>query len=299
MKFIPVIVLSIIIIVLSLRLLIYRRQVNNLSRHVAFMNEKGTHATLTSDLQPRELVNLMKEIDKLSENSRKSKTEMKKREQLIRETITGLSHDIRTPLTSLNGYFDLLMQEDTTLEAKEKYAAIIKHRISSLEGILEELFTYAKVSNEEYTYQIERLDMNELVSEVCFSFYDVFKEAGYEPKVSFVEEPLMVDANAEAITRIVQNVVKNALAHGEGYIKLSLEKDENNAVFRCANRTSEDNIDLSMLFNRFYKASNSRKSAGTGLGLAISKELSEKTGGKLSASLEGDIFEIALSYELR
>lgn len=299
MKFIPVIVLSIIIIVLSLRLLIYRRQVNNLSRHVAFMNEKGTHATLTSDLQPRELVNLMKEIDKLSENSRKSKTEMKKREQLIRETITGLSHDIRTPLTSLNGYFDLLMQEDTTLEAKEKYAAIIKHRISSLEGILEELFTYAKVSNEEYTYQIERLDMNELVSEVCFSFYDVFKEAGYEPKVSFVEEPLMVDANAEAITRIVQNVVKNALAHGEGYIKLSLEKDENNAVFRCVNRTSEDNIDLSMLFNRFYKASNSRKSAGTGLGLAISKELSEKTGGKLSASLEGDIFEIALSYELR
>lgn len=299
MKFIPVIVLSIIIIVLSLRLLIYRRQVNNLSRHVAFMNEKGTHATLTSDLQPRELVNLMKEIDKLSENSRKSKTEMKKREQLIRETITGLSHDIRTPLTSLNGYFDLLMQEDTTLEAKEKYAAIIKHRISSLEGILEELFTYAKVSNEEYTYQIERLDMNELVSEVCFSFYDVFKEAGYEPKVSFAEEPLMVDANAEAITRIVQNVVKNALAHGEGYIKLSLEKDENNAVFRCANRTSEDNIDLSMLFNRFYKASNSRKSAGTGLGLAISKELSEKTGGKLSASLEGDIFEIALSYELR
>ena len=102
----------------------------------------------------------------------------------LKETITNLSHDIRTPLTSLDGYFQLLQQSDSE-EERRKYVGIIQSRISSLKEMLEELFTYTRLQDADYELEMERIDFGKCAYDTVFSFYDEFQNRGIEPQVDF------------------------------------------------------------------------------------------------------------------
>ena len=228
--------------------------------------------------------------------SQEIKNNARKNEEHLKETITNLSHDIRTPLTSLDGYFQLLAQSDSE-EEQRHYIEVIQSRISSLKDILEELFTYTKLQNEQYELKMETVDFGKCVYDTVFSFYDEFQTKGLEPEIDFCEENILIEGNTEAIRRILQNIIKNALVHGSQKIRMKLFSENNDIIFLCENDLENPgDIDIKKIFSKFYKADTARTSNTTGLGLSIAKSLVERMDGTIIAKIENDMFLIRVMF---
>lgn len=277
----------------------YRLHIRKICEQLRFMSSHRTSMRLTEQLPFSELNELTDEINAVVDRSRKTAEETRQSEKQLKETIVNLSHDIRTPLTSVDGYLQLLSETDSE-EEREHYLAVIRSRIGSLNQMLEELFTYTKLENENYEIVSSSMNFSGCVLDTVFSFYDEFQRRGIEPDIRFCDEQLMIRGNTEAISRALQNVIKNALEHGSEYIFMELcRKDDNLAVFRCGNRFSgADQIQVEKVFDRFYKADSSRNSTSTGLGLSIAKGLVEKTGGCITAKVEEQLFVIEIAFPL-
>ncbi len=285
-------------IVLALIFAAYRRQVKNTCRYMAFISDKRTNMLLPSNLPFKELDNLNKEINELLENVQKIIAKHSSEDRLLKEAITNISHDIRTPLTSLDGYFQLLARSESE-EERQKYIAIIDERIDNLKYMLEELFTYTKLRNDTYQLHLEKIDFSRSVYDTLFSFYEEINSRGIEPQIDLCDEQIFVNGNNEAIKRILQNILKNALDHGTERLILSMKRNGDSVVFVCSNLIhSDDEIDLSQIFTRFYKANPARTHSSTGLGLSIAKQLAQRMNGSLSASVSENMFTIIFKMKI-
>lgn len=277
-------------------MILYRRQIREICRHLSFMKKQKTNMRLTSGLPFPELNELIDGINDIVDQSREIREDVWNNEARLKQTITNLSHDIRTPLTSLDGYFQLLMQSDSE-EERQKYIRIIQTRIGSLNSMLEELFTYTRLQDEDYEIETETVDFGKCVYDVVFSFYEEFQKKGIEPEADFCEERLYTMGNEEALRRVLQNLIKNALLHGNSRISLRLFQENGRAVFLCSNDTEHpEEIDMSQVFERFYKADSARTHTSAGLGLSIAKGLAERMGGSADASLDANIFTVCLEF---
>lgn len=270
----------------------YRRQVKNTCRYLVFMNNNKTNLRLRSGLPFRELYELSDNVNELLDNADKMRKKAEQSEQNLKDAITNISHDIRTPLTSLDGFFQLLKSVESE-EERVQYVNVIQNRINNLKYMLEELFTYTKLQNEAYKLQTELIDFKQCVYASLVTFYNEFHEKGIEVRTDFTEVDIKIDGNAEAIQRIVQNVLKNVLEHGSKVVEMTLRRERKGAVFACSNKVkTPESIDISQVFSRFYKSDPARTHSSTGLGLAIAKGLAERMNGDVTAEIKGDWFKI-------
>lgn len=289
---------TVAVIVLLIQMTGYRRQVKKTCRQLAFIRENDTNRKLQREGGFPELDALRREVSEILEQTRKLNRETMQGETLFKETITNISHDIRTPLTSLDGYFQLLQQEKDEKE-RSRYIEIIRERISSLNAMLEELFTYTKLQDKKYELAMEEVDFGKCVYDTVFSFYEEFKEKRIEPEIDFAEGTYYVWGNKDAVRRIVQNVIKNALEHGTSFITMQLYEEDGRVIFACANRIEyAEQIDTERVFMRFYKADSARTHSSTGLGLSIAKGFAEKMGGRMEAELTDSVFKIKATFRL-
>lgn len=295
---IAIILLGILSLILIISLILYRRQVVKLCRQVTFIRNTDTKMLLTSDCGYRELIRLIDTMNELIYYYRESKIVYERQNRQLKNTITGLSHDIRTPLTSLNGYFQLLC-ETTDEEEKKKYMAIIRKRIDSLSAILEELFTYAKLQDNDMVIKTEEICFTEVIYSSLFAYYDDFEAANIKPELDLLEKDVLVNANRDALKRVIENIVKNSFVHGNLYVGFKTYIEENRISFIAENNViNADDIDMSLIFERFYKADEARSNVSTGLGLSIAKALTEKMQGSIEAKLEDDIFSIKVTFDI-
>lgn len=283
-------------VILIVILILYRRQVRKTGRQLEFLKDRRTNLRLTSDLPLKEFNELIDGINEVIDQSREVRESAQHNEMQLKETITNLSHDIRTPLTSLDGYFQLLQQSDSE-EERRKYVGIIQSRISSLKEMLEELFTYTRLQDADYELETELIDFGKCVYDTVFSFYDECQNRGIEPQVDFCGGHLFVRGNEEAVRRALQNLIRNALVHGHKGISLELFEEKGKAVFRCSNDVAHpEEIDIERVFSRFYKADSARTHTSTGLGLSIAKGLVERMDGEIRAELEGERFVVEILF---
>ncbi|MCR5322246.1 MAG: HAMP domain-containing histidine kinase [Lachnospiraceae bacterium] len=294
---IAIVLLGILIIVLLGHIIIYRRQVAQLCRQLAFINTNKTRAEPQVDINLPELNKLVEQIRILNERLKETQINCLRQDEALRETIANLSHDIRTPLTSLDGYFQLLSAEGVTQERKEYYTGIIRSRLESLSEMLDELFTYAKLQDPNYEIELMPMDMTAVTAEVLLSFYDDIKKNGDSPQIELPDEVITINSSKSAYTRIIQNIVKNALMHGRN-LSVKMFRESGEAVVICSDEplNSDVRIDIDRVFDRFYKADKARSGKGSGLGLAISKELVIKMGGRIEARYENGIFAIEIAF---
>jgi len=287
-----VVILSITTAVLLITHISYRRQVKKTCRRIAFIKNNDTNMELLSDLNFHELNMLEKEINEVIEKNRQISIAAKRSENNLKETIVNISHDIRTPLTSLDGFFQLLKNADSE-EERNQCVDVIQNRINNLKYMLEELFTYTKLQNDDYKLQTEPVDIVRCISSTLVSFYNEFQEKSIEVQADFTDEEAVVDCNAEAVQRIVQNVLKNVIDHGSKTVEMTLKQENGSVVFSCSNKVDNpDSIDISQIFTRFYKSDPARTHSSTGLGLAIAKGLAERMNGGMTAEIEGEWFRI-------
>ena len=278
-------------------LMIYKSQINKISRSLNFFRKHGSSMQITADVYYKEIKKLTEELNLLIDEQRKTENAYKQSDESLKTTITSLSHDIRTPLTSLDGYFQLLT-ESKTAEERDRYCKIIKNRIDSLRDMLEELFTYAKLQENSYALEKEKINISKLLFDTTFSFYEDFITAGTQPELNIIEKPIYIIGDESALERVFQNIIKNALHHGGKDVKVKMTEQKDKTEINISNSfSSNEEIDASMVFERFYKADKARSKTSTGLGLYIAKQLVTTMGGEISASANNNIFNIHISFK--
>lgn len=293
---IVIIILVALLLAVSLLLINSMSQVKNIRDQVHFIARNDTNKRVSFYGKSRIMSGLAKDINNIIDSYREREEKVVKQDKEIKDTLTNMSHDIRTPLTSLKGYFELLNESEDPAE-QEKYRNIITERIDSLGEILETMFFYTKVSNVNYQVPLDTIDMSEIVMQTLFSYFDDFENAGLTPDVD-IDENLRVIGNEQSVKRILQNLIKNCLVHGDSHVKITLkssEVDDKEVILTVGNGIRENDIpDATKVFDRFYKADKSRHVASSGIGLSVAKKLTEAMNGTISASLEDDLFKITL-----
>ena len=285
------------IVILAVVLWKYQRQMKDICRQIAFLREHDSNMLITTQIRAGGVGELAEELNELLLEMKSEHREYMEKEGEIARIYTDLSHDIRTPLTSLDGYFQLL-RETRDPEEQERYIRIIQERIGSLKEMLEELFTYTRLQDADYELETGRIDFGKCAYDTVFSFYDEFQNRGIEPQVDFCGGHLFVRANDEAVRRALQNLIRNALVHGHTGISLELFEENWKAVFRCSNDVAHpEEIDIERVFSRFYKADSARTHTSTGLGLSIAKGLVERMDGEIRAELEGERFVVEILFD--
>ena len=196
----------------------------------------------------------------------------------LKETVTNISHDLRTPLTAISGYLDLLEREEKS-ETVERYLKQIGNRTEALKNLTEELFRYSVVTSSK-ELQMEQVDVVRVLEESLLSFYAIMQEKGIKPQIELPETPVYRELDLGAANRIFSNIVSNALKYSDGDFSVIMGEDGNITFSNTAKDL--DVLAVGRLFDRFYTVEASRNSSG--LGLSIAKILTKRMGGSITAS---------------
>lgn len=294
-----IILIVLVVILVGLILIIFNMysQIRSIRKQVNFIAHNETNKRVTFYGKSRGIKKLALDINEVIDYYRAREKEMKKQDEEMKDTLTNMSHDIRTPLTSLKGYFDLMGESSDPAE-QERYRGIITERIDALGEILEMMFFYTKVSNIDYKVEVEKIDVSEIYLNTLLSYYDDFEKAGLAPEVD-IKPNLCALGNSQSLRRIVQNLIKNCLVHGGGNVKALLEPVEEDGKsyveLSISNDIREDDVpDPDRVFDRFYKADTSRHVPSSGIGLSVVKKLVDSMKGSVRAELNDKVFSITI-----
>lgn len=285
-----------LIIVLSFYLF-HRREVTRLSQKLQTLLHSFTHAELTLDFPPSDITDLVNALNELLRVYHKQVYSLQKKDEAIKETITNLAHDLRTPVTAIQGYTQMLLQSPELSEEDLDAAAVINERLNVLNQLLNQLFEFARIEADEMEFSYTTFDLNAVLRSVAVSFFKSFEERKIIPALSIAEISFPFYGDEKAVTRIFENIISNALSHGKSDYHFSSYDDNENYHFSFQNFTDSINeSDIDKIFNRFYTTDLSRSRKTTGLGLTIAKNLTVKMGGSISASLNNNVFEIVVCF---
>lgn len=246
-------------------------------------------ALSTSDRNARKLANgLNGALQELHEE----RVFLKDGDRRMKANVTAISHDIRTPLTAINSYVELLENETDETKRKE-YLERIKERTSELKDLTGELFKYSVSSEMQYDSQLstEELDLQSIIENSLISFYKEFTSKGISPETDLPVEKVMVNANRKTLMRIFDNVFSNAAKYASS---LSVKLTEDGVVTVSNDAPELTAVQVSRLFDKYYTVRDGSNS--TGLGLSIAKELISKNGGSISADLNEGMLTITLRF---
>ena len=203
--------------------------------------------------------------------------------------LSALSHDVRTPLTGARGYLQLA-REETDSARKDEQLAAADARLAAMSGLLDELFSYARAADPDTPLELGPVALRPVLEQVLLGHYPEFEARGWEPALDMEDSTIEVTADREALARIVENLVVNALRHGSGPLAVRVRSvgEKNGVVVEFSNPVADPSaIDVDRLFERFYRADASRSTAGSGLGLSVAAKLAEAQGMTLTAHLSG------------
>lgn len=285
-----------LIIVLSFYLL-HRREVTRLSQKLQTLLHSFIHAELTLDFPSSDITDLVNALNELLRVYHKQVYSLQKKDEAIKETITNLAHDLRTPVTAIQGYTQMLLQSPELSEEDLDAAAVINERLNVLNQLLNQLFEFARIEADEMEFSYTTFDLNAVLRSVAVSFFKSFEERKIIPALSIAEISFPFYGDEKAVTRIFENIISNALSHGKSDYHFLSYDDNENYHFSFQNFTDSINeSDIDKIFNRFYTTDLSRSRKTTGLGLTIAKNLTVKMGGSISASLNNNVFEIVVCF---
>lgn len=295
MKIIIIFLIVIIGFLISL-LLLYKKDVNEIYENLKDINIKKLDNTkIRTNSKDKYIKNLISEINSSLEDKQKLNIDYKNKEKEIKETIASVSHDLRTPLTSVKGYVDILLNRK--LDEKEiEYLKIIKSRTKTLEDLVNSFYELSKLELKEYDYHLEYIDIKEILTETIASFYDKFIIEGIEPIIEISDDSFDIIGDRKAMERIFINLIDNGIKYSKSYFKIELKK-ENNIILNFVNDVDDlSEKDIEKLFNRFFIMDTSRQSESTGLGLYITRKMLEDMNYSIDANLKDENINIEILF---
>lgn len=284
-------ILLIIIIILSIKILLIRKTAREIETAFAERLMTDTNTLIDISYQDKTMRKLAERLNIELRKLRKERHRFNHGDLELKEAVTNISHDLRTPLTAISGYLDLLDREEKSDDVN-RYIETIKNRIEAMKQLTEELFQYSIVISAEYDLTIESLSINNVLEESILEFYGVLQQKKITPNIRITENKIVRKANRIALSRIFSNLMSNAIKYSDGDLEICLT-DTGKIIF--SNSASDLNdMEVERLFDRFYTVENARKS--TGLGLSISRKLIGKMNGEIMAQYKNGRLSICVQF---
>ena len=291
------ILLALACAVLIGRQLTLEQGLHNAARRMREQLADETTARLSLPCPSAGAEELLSCLNQLLELRQEERARYRRKEQELRRQIANVSHDLRTPLTSILGYLQLLEGDGLSPERKAEYLAVIEGRARTLQTFIAAFYDLSRIEGGELPLEREQVDLRRALSDQLAASYGQIEEAGLDMEVELADGLPPVWADSGAVARIFSNLLTNALRHGKDALSVRLYRAGNVIVSAFSNRaeglTAED---AAHVFERFYTADKMRTGQSTGLGLAIVKALAERMGHTAAARWEDGVFTIEVSW---
>ncbi len=276
--------------VLAVKIYLIKKDIASIDAEFYEILNGDTNGLITIDGRDKSVRRLAANLNLRLKELRSLRLKYERGDLELKNAVANVSHDLRTPLTAIIGYLELLEKEKMSADAK-RYTRIIVNRIETLKQLAEELFRYSVVTSPDYDSPKERLCVNAVLEECIAAHYSSLVKAGITPQIIMPEIPVYRVVNRVALTRIFSNLLGNAIKYSDGDLSITLTKECEISFSNTATKLTE--VQVHRLFDRFYTVENARES--TGLGLSISRVLAEKSGGEIRAEYADKILTVTVS----
>lgn len=299
MKTLIIILLMIITSILATLYVLLRKEIKNISDELDYISKNDTNAKLHVASSDKEIKRLCVEIDKMLDQKQKSESNYKRIDLELKQAIADISHDLRTPLTSIKGYMQLLQDENLSKGEKNEYINIVKNRSEMLDTLITNFYDLSRLESNEYKFEFKSLNLSIILCELIALFYNEFLNKGIAPNIDIDEKVSPVIADEDAVRRVFSNLIQNAIKHGSGCVCISLKQCNEYIITTFTNNTSDlKEEDVSHLFERFFTGDRARNGKNTGLGLAIVKRLVEQMGHEIYAEMVDKKLSLIIKWKI-
>lgn len=271
-------ILLLLAVYLIVKIFLIKKDIAGIDREFNEKLKADTNTLITVDGKDKTVCRLAADINEQLKVLRKQRLKYEQGDLELKSAVANISHDLRTPLTAISGYLELLEKEQKSQDA-ERYIGIIKNRTETLKQLAEDLFRYSVITSPDYDSPKERLSVNSVLEECIAYHYNAFRQAKIIPEIHLPEITVYCNMNRVALNRIFSNLIENAIKYSNGDFCVELNDKGEITMSNMASELST--VEVSMLFDRFYTVENAKKS--TGLGLSIVKILVEQVGGTIYA----------------
>ena len=290
--------LVIIIILLIIYILKLNSSIKSVSKSIEI--NKGTYINVKTDSSNKNLEVLVEKINDLYDHSQSINAENKRIEEEIRKSIANMSHDLRTPLTSVMGYIQLLEDENLSIKEKKEYIEVIKRRTQNLQKLVTSFFDLSRLNSDEYKFNLKVVDIKNILCDTIATYYSEFISNGIEPSIEIDDKISEIISDEAVINRVFSNLIGNMIKHGDGDFKIQLKEKDGYILSRFSNKAKFINEEkVIKLFDRFYTVDISRNDRNTGLGLSIAKTFVEKLGNEIKANYLNENLIIEIKWKVK
>ncbi|CEO05367.1 sensor signal transduction histidine kinase [[Clostridium] sordellii] len=282
----------------STRFFLLSRSINTVTKDFKYISKNvNSNRKLKLNYPEKHLEQLLLEINKYLEDTQIYKQKYIKREEEIRKEIENISHDLRTPLTSIRGYLELIKDEDIPDKEKKEYIYIIEKRAKVLQNLIQDFYDLSRLENNDYNFSMEIIDINKELKEQILMFYNDFDKKNIDVDIKLKETPILVYLDKNAIERVFHNLIQNATKYSKSKFCMLLNSKNGEIIIEFKNDVQDMNRqDLDLLFNRFYMKDSSRSKDSSGLGLTITKFLIESMNGKIDIELDNEWITFRIKF---
>lgn len=283
-------ILMVVTVVLLVKLWLLRRSLGEIAGQLGERLSQDTNNPIFLSTRDAHVRKLAAELNVQLKELRRQRQKFQQGDTELKNAVTNISHDLRTPLTAIRGYLDLLEREELPENAR-RYLGLIQNRMEAMTQLTEELFRYSLAADRQ-ELALEEVDLRRLLEESLVSCYAVMGQRGITPEISLPDGPVVRSLDPSAVSRIFGNIISNALKYSDGDFFAALD-ESGTAVFSNSAR-GLDPVAAARLFDRFYTVETGRGS--TGLGLSIARLLTERMGGAIRADCREGRLYITVSF---
>ena len=278
-------------IILMFYLILMRRSVGEVAEGLAEKLRTDTNTLISISSGDRAVRKLAGEINMQLRSLRLERLRLQNGDNELKAAVTNISHDLRTPLTAICGYLDLLEREEHSEKTKH-YLAIIRERTDAMRVLTEELFQYSVITSQAEKLNMEPVSLNSVLEQSLAGFYGVMSSRGIVPEIRMPEKAVVRILNQDALRRAFDNILSNAVKYSDGDAEITLSEK---GVVTFANSAGKlSSVQTQRLFDRFFTVETARGS--TGIGLSIAKLLTEKMGGDIAAEYKNGKLYVHMNF---
>ena len=284
-------ILAVVIVILVIKIRIMKKSMDEICSCLSEHLSSDTNQLITVSSNDKHVRHLASEIARQLTVLRRQRRQYISGDRELKEAVTNISHDLRTPLTAICGYLDLLEAEEMT-DNTRRYMEQISNRTEALKSLTEELFRYSVISSvSDLNY--EKINVGRVLEDTLISFYGAFEQKNITPIISLPDSAIIRSLDKSALSRIFGNIISNAVKYSDGTFSVIMTESGEITFSNTASELSS--VDVGKLFDRFHTVDSARKS--TGLGLSIAKLLTERMDGRISAEYKSTTLTVRLCFK--
>jgi hypothetical protein len=284
-------ILSAVVLFLSVKIHTLKVSMEEIRVQLTDWLKTDTNTLISISSSDRQMRLLTSDLNRQIRQLRRQRRQYLDGDRELKDTITNISHDLRTPLTAICGYLDLLRDEEKS-EKVTHYVMAIQNRAEVLKQLTEELFRYSIIMSAQESMQLEPLCVNDILEQSIVSFYATLTKRGITPQIDITEKKIMRTLNRTAFLRVLNNILNNAVKYSGGDLNILLT-ETGEIIFSNTAKNLND-VQVGKLFNRFFSVETARNS--TGLGLAIAKTLVEQMQGTITAQYHDSVLSVCIDF---